>query len=80
MKKLYTSKRFSKTTGGSMHTPHLPPPPRSAASHKLQKPSKESGIFQSHGTIDFVNFLLKDKITWRGPGRGDGTTPPLIRS
>ena len=54
-------------------------PPRSAPGHKLQKPSKESGIFQPHGTINFVNFLLKDKS--RGKDRGeDGTMPPLIRS
>ena len=31
-------------------------PPRSAPGHKLQKPSKESGIFQSLGTINFVLF------------------------
>ena len=29
-------------------------PPESAPGHKLQKPSKESGIFQSLGTINFV--------------------------
>ena len=80
MKKLYTSKTFSKTTGGRRHTLILPLP-TSAPGHKLQKPSKESGIFQSHGTINFVNFLLEDKVKRRGPGRGEnGTTPPLIRS
>ena len=31
--------------------------PRSAPSHKLRKPSKEPGIFQSLGTI--CSFLLK---------------------
>ena len=65
MKKLYTSKTFSKTAGGRRHTP-LILPPRSAPGHKLQKPSKESGIFQSLGTIHFVNFLLKDKVKRRG--------------
>ena len=69
MKKLYTSKTFSKTAGGRRHTPH-PTLPRSAPGHTLQKPSKESGIFQSHGTINFVDFLLKDKVKRRGPGEG----------
>ena len=31
-------------------------PPESAPGIKLQKPSKESGIFQSFGTITFVLF------------------------
>ena len=31
-------------------------PPGSAPGRKLQKPSKESGIFQSLGTISFVLF------------------------
>ena len=30
--------------------------------HKLQKPSKESGMFQSLGTISFVLFLLKGRV------------------
>ena len=51
MKKLYISKTFLKrlVRGGTPLI--LPPlgPPR-------QKPSKESGIFQSHDTIYFVNF------------------------
>ena len=81
MKKLYTFKSFSKTAGGRRHTPH-PTPARSAPGHKLQKPSKESGPFHSLGAINFVNFLLKDKVKRRGPGVGeeDGTTPLLIRS
>ena len=54
MEKLYTSKTFLKMAGGGMHTPH--PTPRSAPGHKLQQPSKESGIFQSLGTINFVLF------------------------
>ena len=48
MEKVYTSKTFLKVAGGRMHTPH--------PSHKIQKPSKESGMFQSLGTIDFVLF------------------------
>ena len=49
MEKLYKSKAFLKMAGGRMHTPH--PTPVSAPGHKLQKPSKASGIFQSIGTI-----------------------------
>ena len=41
-----------------MHTFH-PTLTGSAPGHKLQKPSKESGIFQSLGTISFVLFYLK---------------------
>ena len=52
MEKLYLSKTFLKMAGGRMHTPH--PTPGSAPGHKLQKPSKESGIFHSLGTITFV--------------------------
>ena len=33
-----------------------PTPPVSATGHKLQKSSKESGIFQSLGTVNFVLF------------------------
>ena len=43
-----------------MHIPHSTHPPRSAPSHKLQKPSKESRVFHSHDTI--CSFLLKGKI------------------
>ena len=50
-----------------MDTPHPIAP-----GHKLQNPSKESGIFQSLGTIYFVNFLLKDKVKRRGRGGGEG--------
>ena len=48
------------------HTPQFTPP-GSAPSHELQKPLKESGIFQSLGTICL--FLLKGKVK-RGPWRG----------
>ena len=34
-------------------------PPVSAPGYKLQKPSKESGIFQSLGTINFVFFTKR---------------------
>ena len=37
-------------------------PPGSAPGHKLQKPSKESGMFHSLGTINFVLFLLKSRV------------------
>ena len=51
MEKLYTSKTLLKMAGGWMHT--LYPIPGSAPGHKAQKPSKESGIFQSLGTVSF---------------------------
>ena len=59
MKKLYTyaSKTLLKMAGGSMHTLILSP--ESTPGHKLQKPSKESGIFQSLGTISFVFSFTK---------------------
>ena len=44
-----------------------------APGHKLQKPSKESGLFQSLGTINFVLFLLKGGVK---RGGGQGTMPP----
>ena len=44
-----------------MHTPH-PTPIGSAPGHKLHKPSKESGMFQSLDIIRFVFFLLKDRV------------------
>ena len=55
MEKLHTSKAFLKMAGGKMRTPH-PTSLVSAPGHKLQKPSKESDIFQSFGTINFVLF------------------------
>ena len=55
MEKLYTLKTLKKMAGGRMHTPHFTPP-GDAPGHKLRKSSKESGIFQSLGTIDFVLF------------------------
>ena len=42
-----------------------------ATDHKLQKPSKESGMFQSLGTISFVLFLLKGKVK-KGKGWHNG--------
>ena len=45
-------------------------PPGSAPGHKLQRPSKESGIFQSLGTI--CTFLLKGKVKRGGGGGGWG--------
>ena len=58
MEKLYTSKAFWKMVGGRMHTPH-PTPPVSVPGHKLQKPSKECGIFQSLGIINFALITKK---------------------
>ena len=46
--------------GGRTHTPH-PTPPVSAPGHKLQKPSKESGIFQSLGTLVLFVFTKRQR-------------------
>ena len=80
MEKLYrpTSKIFSKMAGGRMHTPH--PLPWIRPGHKLQKPSKESGIFQSLDTIYCVIILLKDRVKRRGPGVGWHNAPPLVNT
>ena len=73
MEKLYTSKTFLKMAGGRMHTPHPNPPhPPLANGHKLQKPSKESGMFQPLSTISFF-FLLKGRVK---RGGGHGKMPP----
>ena len=64
MEKLYSSKvvyikkvvhsHFQKwLVGDTYPSLHLP---RDAPGHKLQIPSKQSGIFQSLGTIDFVIY------------------------
>ena len=45
--------------GGMMYTPPPPPTPGSALGPKLQKPSKESGIYQLFGTINFVFFFTE---------------------
>ena len=48
-------KVFFKMAGGRMRSCiPLTLPPESAPGHKLQKPSKESGIFQSLGTKNRV--------------------------
>ena len=67
MEKLHTSKTFSKRLGGECMPLILVP------GHKLQKPSKESDLFQSLGTINFF-FLLKGGVK---RGEGQGTMPPL---
>ena len=46
----------------------------SVPGHKLQKPSKESGMFQSLGTISFALFLLKGGVK-KGEAWHNG--PPL---
>ena len=43
-------------------------PPEPAPGHKLQKPSKESGIFQSLGTISFI--LVSERQSRKGGGGG----------
>ena len=60
MEKLYISKAFLKMASGRLHAPH--------PTHKLQKPSKESGIFQSLGTINFV--LFTERQSQKGGGGG----------
>ena len=55
MENLYTSKALLKMASGRMHSPH-PIPLYPPLGHKLQKLSKESCIFQSLGTINFVLF------------------------
>ena len=72
MEKLYTSKTFLKMADGGCIALILPP--GSAPGHELQKPSKESGIFLSRGTINFVFFTKR----WsRKGGGGHGPIPPL---
>ena len=81
MEKLYrpTSNIFSKMAVQRRHTPH--PTPWIRPIHKLQKLSKESGIFQSLGTINFVFFLLKDRVKRIGPGGGwHNAHPPYFAS
>ena len=60
MKKLYVSKTLLKMTGGRMHKCiPLILPSWIRPGHKLQKPSKESGVFQLLGTINFVLVYFK---------------------
>ena len=47
-----------------------------APNHKLQKPSKESGIFQSLGTISII--LFTKKLSQKGGGHG--TMAPLLNT
>ena len=70
MKKLYLSKTQLKKAG-KVNTYPSSHPPGSAPSHKLQKPSKASGIFQSLGTI--CSSLIKDKVK---KGGGMAQYPP----
>ena len=55
MEKLYTSKNIFEN-GWLENAYPSSYPPGSAPRYKLQKLSKESGIFQSLGTINFVLF------------------------
>ena len=75
MEKLYTSKTLLKMAGGRMHTPHSTPlDPPLANGHKLQKPSKKPGVFQSLDTINFFIFLLKGRVK-RGEGMAQCSSP-----
>ena len=68
MKKLYTSKAFSKTPGVRMHIayPSYPTPlgPSLAISYKNHQ--KSQAYFSHLAPLIFVNFLLKDKVKKRG--------------
>ena len=48
--KIVYIKNIFEMTGGRMHAPHPSP------GHKLQKPSKESGLFQLLGTLILFFF------------------------
>ena len=50
-------------------------PPGSTPGYPLEKPSKESGIFQSLGAINLVLFLLKAES--KGGGGGAWHNAPL---
>ena len=55
-RKFYRLKTFLKMAGGRVHTSHPSPNPLDpplSPDRKLQKPSKQFGIFQSPGTISF---------------------------
>ena len=65
MEILYTSKTPLKTVGGGMYTTGPNPNP----GYELQKPSKESNVFQSlWGTISFVLFYSKGRVKKGGGG------------
>ena len=49
-------------------------PPGSAHGQKLEKPSKESGIFQSLGTINFAFFIKRQS---QKKGGSMAQSPPL---
>ena len=76
MEKLYTSKTYLKMADGWMHALILPP--RFAPGHKLQKPSKKSGIFQSLSTISFALFLLEGRVTGGGTRRNASPLNTLL--
>ena len=83
MEKWYwpTSKKLSKKLFGGGILFILPP--GSAPGLQLQKPSNKSGIVQSLGTINYVLFLLKDRVTVKGEVRRGGwynAPSPKIRS
>ena len=66
-------KTFLKMTGGRMHAPH--PTPVSAPGQWLQKPSKESGIFQSLDIISIL-FLFTKRQSQKGRGAWDNGPAP----
>ena len=71
--KLYAIKIFLKMAVGRMHSAHISSYPFACTpGHKLQKPPKGSGKFQSLGTISFVLFYEKEES--KG---GHGTMDPF---
>ena len=64
--KIVCIKNILKMVGVRMHTYPASYPPGSAPGHKQQKPSKESGMFQCLGTVNFVLLLLKGTVKWGG--------------
>ena len=60
------------TVGGCMLL--ILPPPVFAPGHKLQKQSKEPGIFQSLGTINFVLFTKRQNKGGGGGGMAQSHT------
>ena len=75
MEKLYTTKAFLKTAGGSMHIAYSSPcPPVSARGHKLQQPLKELTYF-SHLALLLLFFLLKGRVKGGGGGMAQCLSP-----
>ena len=72
IKKLYTSKTFSKTAGGRMHTPHPTPlDPPLAISYKNHQKSLE---YFSH-LAPLILFFFTKRQNQKGGGHGTMSSP-----